>query len=814
MPSYVDPFGGPPQNPAQTSLRNVTLAANTQLYWPWAQGNSDDLLAKFMRVTASAGSLHFLLPPADQASQGEASIFYNYGSNAFDIQDSTGASIATVAAGAAKFLYLFDNSTAGGSWGVFTFGTGTSGADASTLAGAGLLALAGTLNEAISTTNFSTTGFTISSGSRAIFYNWTGGSDTVTLDTPANLGSQWFIMLRNSGSGTLTLAKTSGTIDGVATKNFQPGDAAFITTDGTNFFTIGFGQSAAFSFDYIAINIAGTGNYTLSGSEQNRISYKFTGALTGDRQIVVPATVQQYWVDNSTTGAHVLTIGTSGQATPPVLAAAARYIMYCNGTIVVNAVTGGVSTPISIANGGTSATTASDALTNLGGTTLGVALFMAANTGAAQTALGLGTMAVQNANAVAITGGTASFTGLVTITYAGEGLAIISSAAGDVAHFVSTDPGATGGPDLWLFRSSVSPAANDVIGSLQLYGNNSFNIPISYGSIVGKILDATSSSEDGQILFEAPIAGTPTALMTLGPGAQLGAPTGGDLGVGWLNAAGGIAINGVSVATNTTPYVRQTVLSGPIDSNGFPNFGGSTGSTTVTASATLIATAANGFSTGADRVGTIVNPSWTGLSTNGTMYLYMDIAANGTCTTGSTTLQPAYKFGGTSSAVSGQFTFQIQQMAGFVGNGSAANQTYRVFIGEVTVAGAVVTAITWYALLGRYTSAFVLNLPNVSTATLFSHNLGTIEIYGSRVLEIECTTIDNGYAVGDRLTNISAYNAGTGQSSPVTIDVTSRISAQYATSGSQPLVVPKTGGAFALLTQNSWKYRMLLFRGW
>ena len=41
--------------------------------------------------------------------------------------------------------------------------------------------------------------------------------------------------------------------------------------------------------------------------------------------------------------------------------------------------------------------------------------------------------------------------------------------------------------------------------------------------------------------------------------------------------------------------VRQTVLSGPVDSNGQAAFGGSTLGTTVTMTGTLIATAANGF---------------------------------------------------------------------------------------------------------------------------------------------------------------------------------------------------------------------------
>jgi len=174
-----------------------------------------------------------------------------------------------------------------------------------------------------------------------------------------------------------------------------------------------------------------------------------------------------------------------------------------------------------------------------------------------------------------------------------------------------------------------------------------------------------------------------------------------------------------STSVSTSPPVRQTCELGPVDTSGFAAFGGSTGSTTVTASGTLKVTAANGIS---DYRGSITNPSWTSLSTNGTMYLYLDIAADGTCTTGSTTLAPTYRWGGADVVTSGQFTFNIQEMVGKVGNGATAAQTYRVFVGEVTVSGNVVTAIIWYALMDRYT----IDNTSITTATsyTYSHNIG------------------------------------------------------------------------------------------
>ena len=64
------------------------------------------------------------------------------------------------------------------------------------------------------------------------------------------------------------------------------------------------------------------------------------------------------------------------------------------------------ATDIAVAHGGTGASTATDALTNLGFSAYGKTLIDDADAAAARTTLGLGTMATQNLNAVNIDGGT------------------------------------------------------------------------------------------------------------------------------------------------------------------------------------------------------------------------------------------------------------------------------------------------------------------------------------------------------------------------------------------------------------------------
>ena len=266
------------------------------------------------------------------------------------------------------------------------------------------------------------------------------------------------------------------------------------------------------------------------------------------------------------------------------------------------------------------------------------------------------------------------------------------------------------------------------------------------------------------------------------------------------------------ISLTNPPAVRQTVLSGNVDSNGLPSFGGSTGSTTVTSTSTLIATAANGFTVAGqtDYVGSIANPSWTGLSTNGTMYLYLDIAANGTCTPGSTTLAPVYQWGGTYSTTNNQFTFNIQEMIGKVGNGSTAAQTYRVFVGEVTVSGGVVTVITWYALQGRYAGAWTATLPAGSTATTVSHNIG-VDIVQPPEMVAECTTADVGYTVGQKLTVRSTQNGASVSALCIPYD---RKLATIVNGGTGFIAFnPSTFGA-VVLTAANWKYRVSANRGW
>jgi len=388
MTTYTNIFGGSNISPAEISYAAVSLTANTTYDWALETAPSTNLIAGIMDVTASAGPFSLTLPSALEVSTGQAILFNNVGANSFIIKNNSGTQIAAPTAGQVWQLYLTNNTTAGGTWLAFQFGAAVSTANAASLAGTGLIAIGSLLSLAMPVTFFGSN-YTAGVDDRAKTFIWNGGAGTLTMATAGTLGNNWFFQLRNEGTGALLIDPPgTQTINGSSTLTFQPGDSAIIFTDGLNFYTLGYGQSPVFAFDYTSISVAGTGNYTLSGSELNRIAYNFTGVLTGNRTVIVPQTVQQYWAANNTTGPYTLTVKTS-IAAGYTINQGSRAILYSDGTNVVAADTGGVAVPISVSDGGTGATTAGNALINLGGTSTGIAVFTAASQAAAQVSLGL-----------------------------------------------------------------------------------------------------------------------------------------------------------------------------------------------------------------------------------------------------------------------------------------------------------------------------------------------------------------------------------------------------------------------------------------
>lgn len=352
--SFVETFGGRPIQSSQLSYSAVDLTDvdGLLLVWPLNAPPGSNVLADVMDVTPDAQDLFIFMPDATNGSLGNNTLFRNLGSDDFDVLDFDGNPIANVDAGIAKFIYLQDNTTAAGAWGVITFGAGTSNADAASLQGLGVRAIGSTLNQShpIATKNAN---YTLAANDRAQFIISTGGAITFTLTSGATLGDDWFTMVRNEGSGTLTL-DPSGTdeIDGGANKALAPGDACFIMCDGTNFYTLGFGQGTEFAISALSKNVAGgVGTTTLTSGEVAAQVQNFTGALTGNRILEYGTTPGYWFVYNGTSGAFSLTMRVNNLDAGVAVAQGNYSIIRSDGTNMVAAFTSTSGTVTSVGTG-------------------------------------------------------------------------------------------------------------------------------------------------------------------------------------------------------------------------------------------------------------------------------------------------------------------------------------------------------------------------------------------------------------------------------------------------------------------------------
>jgi hypothetical protein len=363
--SFNDVFGGSLIYPSGPTFVSLALNADVVLSWPTEQSpGGTDIVADIVEALPSQAGLTVQLSDARSTSNGYTALFNNIGAFSFSILDAVGNLIVDIAPGTVWQIYLADNTTLAGTWRTFQYGAGVSSANAASLAGYGLKAITTTLNGEY-LINDQDADYVIQASDRASVVVWTSGVGTFTLPSASAVGAGFYVLIKNSGTGLLTVDPQSpSTIDGNSSMTFAPDDSAIVMTDGTNWVTVGFGQQLNSIFDFIQINLGGTtGNYVLSGVELNRIAYRFTGALAGNVTVIVPNTIQQYWVDNETTGIYTLGVATAGNA-GPLINQAARNILFCDGVNVYTAVTFG-------STGFADGTVAAPSITFTSDTTLG-----------------------------------------------------------------------------------------------------------------------------------------------------------------------------------------------------------------------------------------------------------------------------------------------------------------------------------------------------------------------------------------------------------------------------------------------------------
>ena len=355
--TYTQIFGGNTIYPSDVSLLALTLTGDVQLDWPLEGSPTETPAARIIDIT-TASDHTVSLPDATLTGAGQTILFNNLIASAseFTVKDFAGNTLATVEPGAQWQFYLASTATSAGVWRAFRFGASTATVQPADLAGYGLTTTSNTLSQSMPVVTFNTTPRSVLDTDRARALVWNGsGSGVLNLPTAADVGNNFYVTTRNSGGGTLTVDPSgSELVDGGSALILQPGDSATLATDGIDWYSVGLGQQAVFAFDFTSVALTG-GTYTLSGSELNRITYRFTGTLASDATVIVPPTVQQYWVDNATTGPFTLTVKTLA-GTGVAVTQGGRGIYYCDGTNFIDADTSTVALPVSVVNGGTGQT--------------------------------------------------------------------------------------------------------------------------------------------------------------------------------------------------------------------------------------------------------------------------------------------------------------------------------------------------------------------------------------------------------------------------------------------------------------------------
>lgn len=573
--SYTSVFGGTTIYPSDVSYLPLALSVDTTLEWPLEASGDVTVAARIIGVTPASAGRSVIMPDATRTGPGQSVLFNNMsGTYSFLVKDDGGTTLATVTPGTQWQIYLTDNTTAAGTWEVYQMGASTATVQASALAGPGLTVVGAQLAQAADFSEF-TTDLSPSPANRATTYVYTGsGAATVTLPTAPQVDSTYFIRIRNQGDGVL-LITPAGTdlVNGAPSLNLAPEDSAMFIFDGASeWYTVGLGQNAEFTFDYVSIGVAPGGTYVLSSnpSNLNRIAYRFTGTLTSNAVIVVPETVQQYWVNNQTSGPFTLGLKTPSQANPTLVNQNASAIMYSDGTEVVLADTSSIAIPVTVNQGGTGSTTASGARANLGISPYADPLVTAANSPAAQAVLFPapitdGQMLIGNA----ATPGFAQ----TTLT-AGTGISILNGpGSATIVNTGSPAPGSvysqrfSGTGAQLAFTLAYQPYTEE---NTQVYINGVYQQKDTY-SLSGFVITFTTAPPLGTdnievvVIQVVPIGATTASMVTLAPVGYTTATTVqqgfNDLGSASGSAHVGFLQSGVGAVSRTAQDKNRETLS-------------------------------------------------------------------------------------------------------------------------------------------------------------------------------------------------------------------------------------------------------------
>lgn len=326
MATYTSPFTGDIVQPTDVSYYELNFSTDQVLVWPnyAVPGAATVAAARIMDCVAATEGLLIRLPVGNQGAVGTDILFRNKGDTTFIVEDLSGDQSVSIPPGTARYFYLVDNSTEDGVYENFTYGAGTSIADAASLVGSGLTNQFGKLETSTSVVETSVAPV-LDEESRAIAYVWTSGAGTFDLPSPSGLASGWFIMVRNGGTGTLSVNAPSGSsIDNSTTANLYPQDSAIIVFDYStgNFFTVGLTRPSVLSYtaaSYDVDNIFGDTLNLVSFAPTIQTYLAFSGSRTQTLNVLLPAITQVYILSNDTNqSGYAITFQVTGSSQAPV----------------------------------------------------------------------------------------------------------------------------------------------------------------------------------------------------------------------------------------------------------------------------------------------------------------------------------------------------------------------------------------------------------------------------------------------------------------------------------------------------------------
>lgn len=352
MTNFTDVFGSATVPPSEEAYAAYALTENTALVWPFQYSSLSTgvLFASIMAISIAPAGVSVSLPDASVVSVGKDMLIVNTGASSFDVVTSTSSAVTTVAPGETKYIYLTDNSTATGVWGVFTFGTGTSSADASMLAGSGLEANSGRMRFNVAYKSISVN-YSVLTTDRAKLLEVISGSVTLTLPLASSAGDGYAIFVRNSSAGS-TVVDGNGTeqVDDGLTKTLAPGESAIFICNGTYWMTVGFGRDVSFVFSEFVVDMA-LGSVVLTSDQVAGKMIRLAGVAAGNVTVTLPNVDNIYFVNvESGLGGFQATF-TTGSGTTVSLTSSVRTALYSDGTNISTAISTAVTSVVLLDDG-------------------------------------------------------------------------------------------------------------------------------------------------------------------------------------------------------------------------------------------------------------------------------------------------------------------------------------------------------------------------------------------------------------------------------------------------------------------------------